>query len=89
MEAEHERKVKRTVSLSAEASRLLDVQALGMGVTISAVVEWLVVAWCGDYELKSGMQIAHRGPIRRSCLYKEMNFQTHVSCNGSYVARRV
>ena len=53
MEAEHERKTKRTVSLSAEASRRLDVQALGMGLTISAVVEWLVVAWCGDYELKS------------------------------------
>ena len=44
--------MKRTICLDGEASRLLDVQAFGMGLSISDLVGRLVLASCRDYELK-------------------------------------
>ena len=44
-------KVKRTVCLGGEASRRLDVEAVGSGRTVSAVVESLVLAHCRRFRL--------------------------------------
>ena len=46
------RKVKRTITLSADASRRLDVHALGMALDVSQVVEQLVLANCRRYVLQ-------------------------------------
>jgi hypothetical protein len=45
------RKVKRTIVLTREASRRLDVHAVGMGLDVSAVVEQLVEAHCRRFVL--------------------------------------
>lgn len=45
------RKRKRTVSLSAEAWRLIDVHAVGVALTPSAVIEGLARAHCRRFVL--------------------------------------
>jgi hypothetical protein len=43
--------VKRTISLTAEASHRLDVHAVGLGLDVSALVEQLVRAHCRRFVL--------------------------------------